>query len=214
MSFKFIAVEHPSVKKTVKIAQGGKGQGKNLDLNWRGLSRDQAGAALEVLECAGAVYMQDVDGVPVPLRHSEAVENWVTLRTNEGDVQVPKLHAGVYERGVRERIATRQQALQLFISGTGDFDVPGVTDEVLNALPDEPLLESWNLLGEHDDDEVLDHTDPAIYDMVFSRNEFFFPILESLVEALGEMANGESKAKNSKTSVNSSSARSLSRLRA
>lgn len=193
--FEFVVAEHQPISKTVKIAQG-KGF-RNLELEWKGLPREVAGEILEMMALSAMSYYEEDDsGNQVPLRFSDACVDYLQIDTTAGQRSViPRLRAGVIERRQADIIRDRSAFLCAAITGEHYINAAGTE---LSALCDGPLLHAWTLVGS--DKQPLDFTDPSIYEMVFAANEFFFPIWDSLSEALAEMANGKDKEKNSKTS--------------
>lgn len=204
--FEFVVAEHQPISKTVKIAQG-KGF-RNLELEWKGLPREVAGEVLEMMDLSAMAYYEEDDGGnQIPLRFSDALIDWLQIETTDGyQSVVPRLRAGVIERRQVDIIRDRNAFLRSAITGENYINAAGTE---LPVLCDGSLLHAWTLVGS--DKQPLDFTDPSIYNMVFAENEFFFPIWNSLREALAEMANGKDKEKNSKTSGGSVPRRGIMR---
>lgn len=192
MSFEFVVVENPSVKRSVDISIGGRA--KKLAMVWGRLGMEEAADMLESYQSVSAFYVDIETGESLDLM--DAAKDFITVGETDGQpMRLPVFYDGVEQRSIKDRLTAQRAFLRELICGVSADD---------SGEDIEPLLQEWNLTQSK---EVMDFTDPEVFDAVFKTNEFFFPVLNDIIKMLNELVSGADKVKNSKTSASSSRGR-------
>ena len=175
----FVVVENPSVKRDVGITQTGR-MAKKLELEFKRLTCSEAADLLQHIEDSTSSYYDTETGQA--LSFNEASKRLIEMRTTDGSIiPVPELHDFAQQRTVKETLEAQQQIMREMI------------------MSDQGILISWNLAM---NGQTMDFRDPSVYEMVFSSNDFFFPVFKLIVKMLRELTGSGDQEKNLRTSAN------------